>query len=707
MFELANRYVLEALPPILRRVAFNLDFVDEACQLLWSLGRNDQRELNPHPDHPIRILSSMASYEEGKPVVYNNRVLAAAETWLVDPLLPKYKYSPLDVVEPILAKQAEYHRTAGHSVTFGYLKININAPAVIDLRKAAIAFVERCLMHADLSVSARALKVVQGIVSFPASFLGHVVTEQEVESWKPERMEGARLLKDVLSRRNIVALQVLALQEFHWITKYGKPDEVTREITQTLAGIPETLELRIATAFTRGLFNVGRGKHDSERLQQDFLRELIGEITRDYNTDGVVSKVESVILELLKAGIQIVSPQLLIQLSMQDPDRGQLLIEHIISHQDCALLPFTGAILFALRIAKPEIALSVSRELMKQNSEKFDNQLGRAYWNLDLKDALERDFEVLAYLLKRGDDAKYHALQALRRLRDSDKLKRRRGIELLLSAEIGGDPRLAEALLEALDPDYGIPPSELSDADVELILEKLVLTRDITHQSFHFGRFLGYFLSRKPKRVAEFFVERVKFAVTHKTDQTDYTPIPFGLDGLFGPISDSPEHMDILRSLANALKNGDPLQKYWLTKLFGLVAGGFGPSTVLVIRELAEDNTESSFRLIADLLHEAPRMFIFDNKDLCASLLEKAKLLSPESFKRISGALWATTHSGVFHGIPGQPSPEYLAVRDSARQAASEFGNRPVVSGFFKDVAESAEQRIKDDLERDEEVFFE
>ena len=47
---------LRDLPPILKRVAYNLQHLVEVCETLWHLGQDDARETNPHPEHAMRIL---------------------------------------------------------------------------------------------------------------------------------------------------------------------------------------------------------------------------------------------------------------------------------------------------------------------------------------------------------------------------------------------------------------------------------------------------------------------------------------------------------------------------------------------------------------------------------------------------------------------------------------------------------------------------
>jgi hypothetical protein len=282
----------------------------------------------------------------------------------------------------------------------------------------------------------------------------------------------------------------------------------------------------------------------------------------------------------------------------------------------------------------------------------------------------------------------------------------RSGIDLLVGADIGKNPRMAEVFAEAIDSNFGIPPDLLTDDDIEKILQKLVPVREITHQNFHLARFLAFLVRWTPARVVGFFLRRIEYSTTHKEEES-YTPTPFGMEELFAQIADTPEHAAVVRVLAQSLNEQDVLKRYWFIKLFGLVAGSFGPATQAIISELAEDKTEENYKLIAILLQEVPREFIFSEKDFCAKLLEAANRISEQAFKNISGQLVASSQSGGFSGIPGEPFPQQVSIKDQAAKLATEYADRPIVAKFYGDVAQFAQEMIDKQLERDEEEFGE
>jgi hypothetical protein len=700
----SKKHVLEALPSILKRIALNGERIQEACQLLWELGRDDQRELSQHPDHAIRILGDLASYEERKPLFYSEEVLKAAERWLADENLASYKYSPLDVISPLLAKQAEYHRLEGHSVIFGYQRINLSV--VQPLRERVIACVGKCLAHPSVKVAARALKAVHEIITYPVSFTGRVVSDKEIEEWKPEQLVGVKLLKDFLTRTNNAVLKAYAKQEFGRYAGVQKPIEVGTAVADALSVITPSVELDLTTALTGGLYEIGRGQEDAGSQQREFLIEVTKQFFSQYPETLGVEKLESLFSDIRVANIRRGGSAFFAELGRNEPKQAQRVLQHMFGHETCLLAENAGALLFGIRLSDPKLSLALCDEMLTKHRKVFDEEVATAFANFDLTEPYDEDFSILKELLAR-EWSKYNALQALRRLKNADNAAQRRGVDLLLFADIGSSTAIAEAMSEGLDVQMGISPDLLKDEEIELILNKLVVTNEITEQMFHLSRLLSYFVKRSGTKVVDFFLKRIDYSIAHKDDQASYTPTPFGLSNLFGDFTTRQDYATTLRHLVELQKGADPLKRYFINKLFGLVAGPFGPATQNLIVEMSGDKDEETYKLIAGLLEEAPSNFIFSNNDLCARLLEGANVTSKDALRRITAGLIASTQSGVFTGIPGQPAPGQVSIRDRANQLALEYAQQPVVADFYRLVAQDAQRLIDEQLERDEEEFIE
>src|SRR6266705_3300405 len=96
------------LPTLLKHVAYNYDFVTQACERLWRLGRDDARQLHQHPEHPVRILCELAAIEPGKPLMFSEAVIDFALQEARRSTASDHAYSVFEILEAGL-------KTEGHT----------------------------------------------------------------------------------------------------------------------------------------------------------------------------------------------------------------------------------------------------------------------------------------------------------------------------------------------------------------------------------------------------------------------------------------------------------------------------------------------------------------------------------------------------------------------------------------------------------------
>ena len=73
------------LAAVLRNVSYQFEYLPAVLDLLWELACSDNRSLNAHPDHPLRVLQELASFNQRKPISYlggrRRRGRAVAGIW--------------------------------------------------------------------------------------------------------------------------------------------------------------------------------------------------------------------------------------------------------------------------------------------------------------------------------------------------------------------------------------------------------------------------------------------------------------------------------------------------------------------------------------------------------------------------------------------------------------------------------------------------
>ncbi len=182
--------VLHELPGVLRHIAYNLDFLPDAADLLWRLAQTDLRPTNQY--HPIRVLSDLASYEKGKPLAYNEVIVDAAERWLADEHVGSHPHSPFDVLRPLLATEGVDVSFKNHTVSLAPFAIVHSAVSGLRDRVLTLAFREA--RSPDVRRAVRAVKVIEEALRYPS---GRGAEACERDAWTPGFVEAIKRLGDL------------------------------------------------------------------------------------------------------------------------------------------------------------------------------------------------------------------------------------------------------------------------------------------------------------------------------------------------------------------------------------------------------------------------------------------------------------------------------------------------------------------------------
>jgi hypothetical protein len=92
--------------------------VDDLMMILWDLGKRDQRNLNPHPEHPIRQLSDLCSYDRGMPVALYEQTLHGLKLIIAIYDSNQDFHNPIEMLKGFLAKTAHSTYSEGNSISW-------------------------------------------------------------------------------------------------------------------------------------------------------------------------------------------------------------------------------------------------------------------------------------------------------------------------------------------------------------------------------------------------------------------------------------------------------------------------------------------------------------------------------------------------------------------------------------------------------------
>lgn len=647
---------------ILRQVAFGLDYLPEACQLLWWMGRNDARALNSHPDHPIRVLQDLAAYGLRKPIGYNAAVLEAAGQWVADPSLGNYRYSPLDVLDKLLVKYGENWESHGFSIGFGYF--GLDQQYVGPLRKTAIEDVSSLLKSDRPRVVGRALDSLHEIISDSGPIAGGSAPAVD---WRAEQAAGVALLEGFAARCAEPALITKCRHAFRWLARNLRDIDLRGRVSRALAGLTDSPEVRIAHSLC---FTFGEADADGAAQYSHARRHAINEATealfREIPAKDLVGRLERLVNGLDEVGPQPSDFGIFAEIARCKPAVGEEIVRHVARHADCALGDAFRALLDVLR-SRPE-----SRRFALAAAEGAAGSASHAAFSLTwgyytfpwLSEGDPADEKILRLLMASPDpNIKRHAIGAIKEFRNSSAPDAAaRAYALGLEAEIGNTPILAEALCEAFDPNTGVPLEGDEPELARRLLGKLEATSDVGLQSFHIGRVLGKIAGEGPEMLVDFFLNRIRRAVGPHAPTGRYDPLPYSLQHVFDGIQPNAK---LLAPCLPLLGSQSPFERYLGAKLLAMLDPPFTVVPAL-IREATAGGASAEFLRVSALLAEAPHDLVFSDPGFCADLLDRSAAASVEAGKAVRGALLASATSGRSAGR-----------RASHRRAMSRFATGP------------------------------
>lgn len=716
LYRYSHDDVLRKLPKLLGRIAHNLSYFPRCCDLLWELGRGDARNLNPHPEHAMRILTDLAGYEPGKPLSMNAAVAEAVAGWLGSSDAHGHVHSPMDVLDPILAKTGLASYSKGHAVVLHPFKVNRENTR--PLRKRALALVMTCARSADLKVVLRALKSLEEALREPLGLAGQEITDEDRKGWLPDQLEVLDLIAEVAAKQvhPLVQLQIPGILAWH---AAHNPSAALRQKAHSIAAsIEESYELTLARVLIDSFERNWMPEEDAASRVKDpdrFYKQMEERATtrrqalakafleKHRSPQSGFDELNAQLGIIRKAGVEANPSRFLYELSKASPTYGAELSEAIIRKPDCPLSSSLAALLMGIRENDAQRATDLCKRTVETGGGWVVRAVAHGYRVADwLARSVPDDIEVLGKLLSHDDvGAKRLAIGSLSILGRSTP---RQAVSLATTVDIGSNPVLAEELCTVFDPKYGIPMAEVRDEELEVLLAKLEATQDL--DDYHISEFLAAVAHQLPMSVVRLLLRRIDRA--EALDDRLYRPIPFShFHHSFTGLADSAQYESILQMVRDRALKKTSQTAFWIPSLFKVVSLGFTPESLKVLEEWINSKDPDRVEAASLLLTDAPSDFIFTHQAFVSNLLERAYAAGEEGYRRVGSNLYKVAVSGVRSGAPGQPMPQDVELRDRSRTIASTLPVGSPMRRFYDGLSKHAEASIKDDLARDEELFVE
>jgi hypothetical protein len=312
------------------------------------------------------------------------------------------------------------------------------------------------------------------------------------------------------------------------------------------------------------------------------------------------------------------------------------------------------------------------------------------------------DVEALVGLTRKlsQDPAPIVRAASARVLRRLAKRAPTEALDVLTHIDWGGELWLADEILGALDPRFGLDPKQLTDAGIDSLLSRVEQLQTLEGRNYEVFQFIAFASERRPRQTIEALIRRIKAVDEHQDERGSdrWLPMPYSGHGLSLPgVEHAANHQDLVRLIRDATIEATPMVRFWLPVLFQLADPNLTAGRV-ILREWLTSGESEKIVAAANLLRGFDHALVFSEHELIAELLVAANMRGSECLQDTRSELLSLAISGVYSGAPGEPAPRHLHDKTEAERLAEKYVSNAPVRDFYRSLRDQAESSIRMDV---------
>jgi hypothetical protein len=674
--QLTDDDVRHALPELLGSIALTPSFLPEALDLLWQLGSHDPWRLSSNTDHALRQIQSLAAYE--LPLQFPRAVLALAERVLQDDT-DDTVHSPLELLAPLLAREAETTRVA--DTGFQISVFPVSASATADIRVAVRAILVTQATTGRGRERALAAGLLGDALRQPFGVFGRTVSDEETEQWHEDQLAILEAIETVMENAEDPHVRLKLRTALGWHAERSYWDDIrarAKQIGELPAGRQEIL--------------AGALRNPIDVLDQEGsaagLTALAQTLAAEAESvDGLAERLDMQIDALPDDAVANASP-LLLALADADPELAEGLARWCAANPDRALAQFGGTLLTVLGSRSREAIYGLIEGLRGgevQARRQLADYLFAGTWFGD-SDAPEA--EMLRELVADRDlNVVNMSLRAVLRLAQVNP-------ELAIDIALASDIHAHNALAETLCMTISHITEHLQAGQVPVLLDKL---RPVPRLEYHAHEVLSKLSPQHRDEILTFLLDRANAG--GETRALSYHE--YNVDLLGGATGD--ELLALLRRVRDALLDPSPRMQYEAGALYWRLASN-QDAALTVLQEWLTGTDEDKVDAALMLMSNMPWAVTLTHPAFVAATLNAAHARGSDSLAKVGGALFSVaTVYGDQSRTMGEPPPRHVRLRDEGRERAQRFDLGSPARQFYEGVVARAEVRLREAEQEDEE----
>lgn len=706
--------VLRQIPPVLKNIAYNYDYLAEALDLLWTLAKSDERQTNPNPEHPMRVLMDLAEYGNGKPVMFNETIINTAKKWF-DDLDDASPYSPFEVLSKLLATEGSDSYSEGISISFR--PYGLRADVVQRPRKQVIDLALSEARSTDLKRAIRAIETIGNGLSYPSGLFGRQVDQKEYDTWTPIFVEEIKQLGELAADKKLDPnLGVAIRRALQWHTDFSQKG-TKAAAKAAVAAIPDDdthhLALVLFDGWGRLLFERIKNYEVAQKRQNEHFEEFAAKLLEGHSVDELVDLLEKLLDTQNRAfgDDKGNAGPFIWALVKKNNEIGTKICDRVKAAPKSALAPTVSVVLSCLAGELPDKIVEITRDLIAGGDADVRARASNSFgWSRGRRsDLLPGELELLRDFAQDENPAvRISAVRAAQVIAEADPLE---AVDLLSRVRLTDDQGLTEEYFTTFGTHGQLKWGDLPPDQQDKLWKFLETCESL--RDYHLTDFLTHVAIDTPSKVVGLLLRRVEIdeqmsAERDKQEEyarSDYSPIPYDLNrGL--NLHSHPQFVGLLRQVIDwiAEKPRSTWQRsHYGSEIFKIITGNAYDERVMgVLNEAVNSGDEDQFYALTAVLHDLPNSVIWDDVNFVVKVLHTAEQYGEDQLKNASSALHSTVISGTRSGTAGQPFAEDIEQRDNAARIANSLPYDSIEQKFYKSLERSAVQSIGWHADRDE-----
>ncbi|WP_408380305.1 helix-turn-helix domain-containing protein [Paraburkholderia caledonica] len=685
---------------MVRNAAYTYDNVQEACQLLWTAGRNDARALHQQPSHGIRILKQLAQFQLNKPIEYVREVVRFALALLERPASLKTTYTPFAILEGALCTEMEARISSRLSITITRYQLPLEWA-----RKVRDEVTGALLKYLREGPPRRAFLSAQ---TMGQALRGPMYGDTSDHAWKQQQVELLQEIKAVLNEVHVLPVVLVRLaQSISWHAFHGRP-ETSVEAQAILAMLNRDLRTRLTRALVDGwgteTWKLSEALEREEHVKNRQLRtaDLIAALPEP---SSLIDELHASLEEITTvAHDQYGSPFLLVShLLASVPGLATELLLRNNEGRAGHLEQHVGAALSAV-VEAGDSSLVNEYVIRSEGSAKVLAQLAEAYTRFEpSRPYTPQEVELFKRIFESKDPTVLMVASNLTRQLASRSPAL--AVELVCLADFEVNARATHDMFMWLSGDNAIPEADVATKRNEL-LRKLVVLKEL--DDYWVRAFLTASIRKDPVLVVALVMARLVEA--KRRNDWSYKPLRKEHNGEGLGLMEVEAGPRLLRDFLDCAleESGDIPTARCIGEAVSGLCGEYDQALLDLLLDWMSSGTEAHARLVARVLQESQPALIYEHSKFIRDIINASELIGEGAVDEIRSAIAAATYSGVRGGTPGEPFPEDLRMEQHCEQMLASLSRAEpafdLYDGLLKDAryAIARQRKSREALEEDD-----